>query len=206
MKTLLYNENTIALLKQLNRNAPERIFSEEFYCVVFDYGDFYITAKPEVSAADTQNDSDEAIAVKFERIDSSFQPNDSDKLLFQSKAIDRLWILRTLLYFTNHILYSSEEEALADFGIESDTDEVLTDILSKATGGHDEVVCYPKSAEAKNINKEYANLVDAGVMLEIEGKLLMCFAWKNGFQVVGRIMSLDEVKEGVAPYYEFIEL
>jgi hypothetical protein len=60
--------------------------------------------------------------------------------------------------------------------------------------------------EAENVNKDFANLVDAGVMMEIEGKLLMCFAWNNGFHVVGRIMSLDELKEEVAPFYEFIEL
>ncbi len=206
MKTLFYNENTIALLRQLKRNAPERIFSDEYCCVVFDYGDFHITATSEDFDADTQNDSDEAIAAKFERIDSPFQPNNGYKLLFQGKAIDRLWILRTLLYFTDHILFNSEEEALANFEIDSETDKAIADILRKTTGGHEEVVCHPKSAEAEKVNKDFANLVDAGVMLETEGKLLMCFAWNNGYQVVGRTMSPDELKERVAPFYEFIEV
>ncbi len=43
-------------------------------------------------------------------------------------------------------------------------------------------------------------------MLEIDDKLLMCFAWNNGFWVVGRTMSLDELKEEVAPFYEFVEI
>lgn len=208
MKTLLYNEDTTAILQYLKSNTPERIYSDEFYRVVFDYGDFHVTAMPEDFVANTQNDSDEAIAAKFERIESSFRPDNDDKLMFQNNSIDRLWILRTLLYFTDHILYSSEEEALANFDIEieSDGNKALADILRRATGGHDEVVCHPRSPEAENVSKDFANLVDAGVMLEIEGQLLMCFAWNNGFHVVGRIMSLDELKEEVAPSYDFIEL
>jgi len=146
------------------------------------------------------------IHAKFERVDSAFQPNENDKLLFQGKAVNRLWILRTLLYFTDHILFNNEAEALGDFEIESETDEAIADIMRKTTGGHDEAVCHPKSAEAESVNKDFANFVDAGVMLEIGDKLLMCFAWNNGFQVVGRVMPLDEIKEEVVPFYEFVEV
>ncbi len=206
MNILAYGENTVALFDFLKRHTPERIFSDEHMQVIFDYGDFHIAAFPEDSVAASQNKSDETISAKFERVDSAFQPNEHDKLLFQDKSISRLWILRTLLYFTDHILYNSEAEALGDFEIKSKTDKAIADILRQTTGGHEEVVCHPKSAEAESVNQEFANLVDAGVMLEIEDKLLMCFAWNNGFQVVGRIMSLDELKEEVAPFYEFVEI
>jgi hypothetical protein len=206
MKVLNYGENTIGLFELLKRQTPKRIFSDEFYQVVFDYGDFHITALPEDFVAASQNESDEIINAKFERVDSAFQPNENDKLLFQGKAISRLWILQTLLYFTDHVLFNSEAEALGDFEIKSETDKAIADIMRKTTGGHDEVVCHPKSAEAESLNKEFANLVDAGIMLEIEDKLLMCFSWNNSFSVVGRIMPLDELKEEVAPFYEFVEL
>jgi len=206
MNILTDGENTIVLFELLKRQTPERIFSDEYHQVVFDYGDFHIAAFPEDFVAASQNKSDEMINAKFEGVDSIFQPNENDKLLFQGKAVSRLWILRTLLYFTDHVLFHSEEEALGDFEINSTTDKAIADIMRKTTGGHDEVVCHPKSAEAESVNKEFANLVDAGVMLEIADKLLMCFAWNNGFQVVGRIMSLDDLKEEVAPFYEFVEL
>ena len=206
MNTLAYGENTVALFELLKRQTPKLIYSDEYMQVIFDYEDFHIAVFPEDSIAASQNKSDETITAKFERVDSAFQPNEHDKLLFQHKAISRLWILRTLLYFTDHVLYNNEAEALEAFEVKSKTDEAIADILRQTTGGHEEVVCHPKSVEAESVNEEFANLVDAGVMLEIEGKLLMCFAWNNGFQVVGRVMSLDELKEGVAPFYEFIEL
>ena len=206
MNSLLYKENTLALFDFLKRHPPERVFSDEYMQIVFDYENFHIIAFPEDFAAASQNKSDEIINAKFERVDSVFQSTGDDKLLFQNKEISRLWILRTLLYFTDHIIYSSEAEALGDFEIKSETDNAIADILRQTTGGHEEVVCHPKSDEAKSVNKEFANLVDAGIMMEINGKLLRCFAWNNSFQVVGRIMSLDELKEEVVASYEFVEL
>lgn len=205
MNTLAYGENTIALFELLKRQTPKRIYSDEYMQVIFDYGNFHIAAFPESLEAASQNKSDEMINAKFERIDSAFQPNEHDKLLFQDKALSRLWILRTLLYFTDHVLYNSEAEALGDFEIKSETNKAIADLLRQTSGGHEEVVCHPKSDVAKSVNKEFANLVDAGVMLEIDDKLLMCFSWKNGYWVVGKIMSLDELKE-VVPCYEFVEI
>lgn len=190
----------------MKRHTPQRIFSDEYYCVVFDYGDIHITVLPEDFVASSQNKFDEAIQAKFKRVDSTFQPREGEKILFQRKVIRRLWILRTLLYFTDHILYNSEEEALKDVEIKTETDKAIADILRKTTGGHDEVVCHPKSVEAQTVNKDFANLVDAGIMLEIDDKLLMCFSWNNSFSVVGKIMSLDELKEEIAPFYDFIEI
>ena len=205
MNVLAYGENTIELFELLKRQTPKRIFSDEHMQVVFEYRDFHISAFPEDFAAASQNDSDEMINANFERVDSSYQPNEHDKLLFQNKAVSRLWILRTLLYFTDHVLYKSEAEALGDFEVKSKTDNAIADLLRQTSGGHDEVVCHPKSDEAQSVNQEFANLVDAGVMLEIDGKLLMCFSWSNGYWVVGKIMSLDELKE-VVPCYEFVEI
>ncbi len=205
MNVLAYEENTIALLKLLKRQTPERIFSDEHNQVVFDYRDFHIAAFPENLDAASQNEFDEMINAKFERVNSTYQPNEHDKLLFQNTAISRLWILRTLLYFTDHVLYNSEAEALGDFEIKSETDNAIADLLRQTSGGHEEVVCHPKSDEAKSVNQEFANLIDAGVMFEIDGKLLMCFSWKNGYWVVGKIMSLEELKE-VVSCYEFVEI
>lgn len=206
MKTFLYDETTIDLLGYLKDYAPEHIFSDEFYSVVFDYGDFHINVVPEDFVAISQNKSDEAITAKFEKINGTYQKYQTEKLLFQGKKISRIWILRTLLYFTNYIHYNSEEEALGSFEINTETDKALANVLRKTTGGYSEVVCHPKSEEATAVNQEFANLVDAGVMLEIEGDLLMCFAWDNVFQVVGRVMSLSEVEEKIASSYEFIEI
>ena len=102
MKTLAYEENTIELFRFLKRHMPERLFSDEHLQVVFDYKDFQITAIREDFIVASQNNSDEIIRAKFERIDSAYQPNEYDKLLFQNNSINRLW---TLQYFGQFLSY-----------------------------------------------------------------------------------------------------
>lgn len=206
MKTLFYKENTIALLQFLKSQMPKRIFSDQHCQVIFDYTNFYIAAYPEVSVAASQNKGDEIINAKFEHINSAFQPNEYDKLLFHNNVINRLWILRTMLYFTDLTFFNSEAEAVGDFQIETKTDRILADIIRKSTSGHDEVVCHPKSTEAESVNRDYANLVDAGIILEIDDKLLMCFSWNNGFGIVGETMLPNELKDEIIPFYEFLEI
>ncbi len=201
MKTHSYRENTVALFKLLKHHAPEGIFSDGQCQVVFDYKDFHIIAVLDVLVAASQNKSDEIISVEFKQIDSAFQPRKHDKLMFQNKAIDRLYILRTMLYFTDYIPFSSEAEA-----VNGETNPILADLMKESPGRYEEVVCHPKSTEAESVNKEFANLVEAGIMLEIDRQLLICFAWCNGFCIVGDIISLDEIEKEIAPFYEFIEI
>ena len=125
MKTHSYRENIIALFKFLKHHTPERIFSDLHHLqVIFDYKDFHILGFPEVFVASSQNKSDEIISAEFKQIDSVFQPSKHDKLMFQNKAIDRLWILRTLLYFTDYTL-NSEAEAVINLEIETETNQII---------------------------------------------------------------------------------
>ena len=43
-------------------------------------------------------------------------------------------------------------------------------------------------------------------MLKIDNELLICCVLNNSFTIVGSIMSLYEIKEEVAPFYEFIKI
>lgn len=206
MKTLSYEKNIIALFEFLKDHAPEGIYSDHSCRIVFDYQDFHIIAIPDCFVAASQNPSDEMINAKFERIDSAFQPAKHDELIFQNKGINRLWILQTLLYFTDYVVFNSEAEALGNFEVKTETDLKIADLMKKSRGGYEEAVCHPESIEAEGVNQEFANLVDAGIMLEIDSQFLMCFSFCNGYGVIGDIMSLDEIKEEVAQLYKFIEI
>ncbi|MEM8830143.1 MAG: hypothetical protein AAGE96_12410 [Cyanobacteria bacterium P01_G01_bin.19] len=206
MKTLLYEKSTITLFEFLKRQTPKNIYSDGYLNVIFGYRTFHINALPEYFDAASQNKNDEIIRVRFEYIDSTFEPKEHHQLLFQGKTISRLWILRTLLYFTDHVFYNSEAEALGDFQVKTKIDRVIADIMRKSAGGHDEIVCHPKSIEAESADKKFSNLVDTGIMLEIDSKLLMCFSRDNGSCVVGNVMSLEKIKEEIVPLYEFIEI
>ena len=103
MKTHSYRENTVALFEFIKHNTPERIFCDRHCQVIFDYENFHIIAFPDVFVAASQNEFDEIISAEFKQIDSAFQPSQHDKLMFQNKAVDRLFILRTMLYFTDYV-------------------------------------------------------------------------------------------------------
>ena len=200
MKTFLYEKDTIELLELLKCNTPECIFSDRICRVVFAYRDFHIVASLNIFKAASPNKWDEVILTEFKRINSVFQSGQQDLLIFQNKAINRLWILRTLLYFTDNAPLDSRDQALEE------PNPILADMIRQSPSGYEEVVCHPKSREVKTLNQEFINLVEAGVVLEIDRQLLMCFATYNGFNIVGDTMSGDEVSQEIATTYEFIKI
>ncbi len=206
MKTLLYDKETLDLFKTLLHVAPMRIFSDEFYHVAFDYGNQYILATPDDLVAATQNNSDEAITVKFVKHKAEYVEDADESLIFEHQSITRLWVMRTLLYFTDHKTFENEEEALTSMNMKDNPDQILKDIMSKTTGGHEKIVCHPKSQEAKQVDKVHANLVDAGIMLEIDGQYYICCSLFNSFSTYAQIKTLEQIQEDIASLYDFIEL
>ena len=106
-----------------------------------------------------------------------------------------------MLYFTDYIPFNNKAKA-----VKQETNPILADLMKESSGGYEEVVCHPKSAEAEKANKKFANLVEAGIMLEIDRQLLMCLSWCNGFCIVGDIMPLNKIEKEFAPFYEFVEI
>ena len=205
MKTFSYAEDTVTLFKFLKHYPPDRIYTDKFDRVIFDYRNFHFVAESDAFRGFSQDKDCEVLLADFKRINLVFQPSADYELMFQAKAIERLWILQTLLYFTDYIVFNSEAEALGDFEVKTKADEIIAN-LKKNSRAREEIVCHPDSEEAKSVNREYANLIDAGIMLEIDSQLLMCFSWCNSFGVVGDTMSIDEIKEDVAPFYKLIKI
>jgi hypothetical protein len=206
MQTFLYDEKTIELFRRLKSLPPKRILSDEFYHVGFDYGESHVMATPKDFLAASQNGDDEAITIEFLEVQSPYKIHESERVIFENPIISRVFILRTLLYFTDHVTYKSKDEALAKMTDEEKADKVLSKILSETTGGHEEIVCNPQSKEAAEVNPNFANLVDAGVLLEIDGKCLGCFSNFNGFSAGGQMWTYEEISKDIVPYYEFIEV
>ena len=200
MKTFSYDRDTVAVFEFLKDNLPHRIYTNKFERVVFDYGNFHFIAEPDAFRGVSQDEGCEVLLADFKRIDSMFQPSIHDELMFKDKAIARIWILRTLLYFTEDAPFDRKAEALKE------PHPVIANLIRTSSTAHEEIICHPDSEEAKSINREFANLVDAGIMLEIDGQRLMCFSWGNGFGIVGNTMSIDELEAEVVPEYKFIEV
>ena len=57
----------------------------------------------------------------------------------------------------------------------------LDEIISKTTGVGAQYICHPKSKEAKNVDLNFANLLDVGLLIEIENEYLRAYLQSNGF-------------------------
>lgn len=206
MKIFSYAEDTVTIFRFFKHHPPVRIYTDKFCQVIFDYGHFHFVAEPDAFRGVSQDRGCEVLLAGFKRIDAVFQHSANYELIFQVKAIDRLWIFQTLLHFTDYIIFDREAEALEDFEVKTKPDEIIANLKKKSGRAREQIVCHPDSEEAKGVNREFANLIDAGIMLEIDSQLLMCFSWCNGFGVVGNTMSVDEIKVEIAPFYKFIEI
>ena len=166
MQTFLYDEKTIEIFRRLKVQPPQRIFAEKFlpaYHIGFDFGESHILATPKDFLAASQNTDDEAITIEFAEVDSPYKIHESEHLILENPIISRVFILRTLLYFSDEIKYKSKDETLAKMTDEEKADPILSKLLGEATGAHNEIVCNPQSEEAAKINPKFANLVDAGI-------------------------------------------
>lgn len=83
------------------------------------------------------------------------------------------------------------------------------DVLSKAIGDCEEITCHPNSDLAKNADPKYSNLIDCGLLVQIDGKCLKAFVESNGFGFYvwddKYFHNIDELK-GIAGHYEFIKV
>lgn len=190
MNIIAYGKSEFEIFEFLITNPPFRIITDGFK-MVFDYQSFYILALPSDHDAASQNKYDEAINASFTRYSSRYQEGNSDKTLYVNKSIAKIWLVRTILYFTDNELLTSEEEATAGLPQpKADFDRKLHKIFGGAINGHSEIVCRPDSEELKHVNPNYSNLVDAGIVLEVDGKFLACYADSNGYLL--KTSFLDE--------------
>jgi len=208
VRQITYNDDDLALLRSLKRRAFSRIYHDGHYQFVFDFSVDHITATPTDLVAATQNKSDEAITVRFESQSGRYDPSEHDKCLFSDSTIDRIWVARTALYFTDFTPYESEEDAIRDIPDTTPTERKLRELLRTSTGGYSEVVCHPDSAHLDpSFSREHSNLVDAGILIQIGDRFLSCFSRTNSFIIPTVVQSQQELdNDDDFPNYHLIEL
>ncbi len=213
MKDYTYNEEELEFAKHIHSIPPKKIWWDFMTCI-FDYGDFYFQVQCVSEIADTQNKSDEAITGKFTKHHNPFVPEKYNMLLCENKRIDELYIVRVFLYFTNSETYSKTKIIFNK--ARTKAKELLTgksdtfgNLVSGASSGHKEITCHPKSEQAKKVDEKYSNLIDAGLLLQIDGKWLKAFVERNGFGFhiwnEKYFFELDEINE-IASQYELIKI
>ena len=206
MKEFLYTAETLELFRTMIRQKPKEVICDNVEAA-FIFDTYHILAQLISLEADSQNKSDESITLVFSRRNSAYVSNGSVTSLVKNKSIEKIWIMRTLLYFTDFKAFETKGEAVA--GLDkpaSRLQESIYELLMTSTGGYDEIIAHPNSSEAEVVNKDFANLVDKGILLQVDGKFIGCFAPKNWFRIESEFFTEEALKEKVMPYYQLIEV
>lgn len=213
MKKVMYDEGEIELIRLLVNSPPEAIWNH-FSAYIFSYTTFHITITMAETAAATQNSFDEIIYCKIERCVGSYEASKEDNLVCEKKVIQAAYIMRTLLFFGTYQPFSKKKRRRRTwiyqlkrfFGGKNDP---FNKLWSELDGMSTEFNCNPKNEQANLAMKEFSNLVDAGVLLQIDGKYLQVYADQNfyGFNVRNNHYFTDFSELGdIYTLYELIKI
>lgn len=208
-----YNEPELKIIKQLLSKPPNAIWYN-FVDYTFDYGGFYFKLECVSEKADSQNESDEAIIAELTKVNKEYKPTEHSVKVCENKPINEIHIVRGFLYFTPSRNYFVIEKIvklvrtkLKQFFTQKR--DVLGSLLASASSGYEEIVCHPNSRDVKKVNSKYTNLIDYGLLLEIEGKYLRAYITNNGygFNTWGDkyFFELKDLKKDISTY-EFIKV
>ncbi len=123
-------------------------------------------------------------------------------------------IVRVFLYFTTFREYSKIAQFLNQAkqkikNFITGNKDPLGDIVSKTIGGCEEITCHPKAEEVKHVDPQYSNLIDCGLLVQIDGKYLKAFVESNGFGFHvwddKYFHNIEELKD-IVGQYEFIKV
>lgn len=200
-REILLSLEDIGALIELRGTRTLRIISDEVCAFWFDLGSRHLAATVEEFIPLSQNDHDEALAV---RPRWHLGPCQSDgRVLFENAVVEDVSIVRTLLWFTDHVRFTTEEEALAGMALPTtQIEEVLHQIIAQSSGGHDECVSNP--AKAVGLTVPVANLVDVGFVALVEGRSLACFTQANAY--LRQTDFVDQLSLDFSESYQLISL
>ncbi|RYU86206.1 hypothetical protein EWM62_18545 [Mucilaginibacter terrigena] len=203
MKDYTYNNKEIDLIKHIVKNPPLRVWND-FVSYIFEYNANYIGIYCESREAASQNKFDEAIIATIVLTEGQFEPSEYMDLVCENPKITEAYIVRSFLYFTTHVKYTTAKRTLSRllyfiqrmFFFKQDP---LKKILSRTTGGHEEICCSPDSLETNSVDSQYGNLIDKGLLLKINDTYLPAYIIMNcyGFHIADKkfFYNRDELKD-----------
>lgn len=172
------SRSEIFALRELRGTSPDRVISDEVCTFWFDLGLRHLAAPTVEFQPLSQNSHDEALAVRPCWRDGPC--TEDGRVVLRNAPIAELFLVRTVLWFTDHVLFRSAEEALSGRPpARNDADRALHRVLASSTGGHSECVSHPDLIP--EIDAPVANLVDVGFVVLFEGQALGCFARGNSY-------------------------
>jgi hypothetical protein len=200
-REILLEQESLSALFQLRGTRVRRIISDGACTFYFDLGDRHLIAAVEGFVPLSQNDHDEALAVRPHWHSGSCTMN--ERVLFENASVEDVLVVRTLLWFTDHVRFKSIDQALAGLPVPTnETERKLREVIAGASGGHDERVSNP--SHAKLLTVPVANLVDVGFVAIVNGRSLACFTQSNAY--LRQTDFVDKLAHDFSESYELLSL
>ncbi len=156
MKKFLFNNNDKVLINELKNSTPIKIWSA-YVRINFEFKNSYIELECKDEIAESINDSDEAIICIIRKQNIKYKKsNDSEPIPYNKNNVKA----RLKKFITGE-------------------DDIVSEILSMSSTGHNEIVSNPKSIE--NNMPEFSNLIDFGLLIEIDNQYFQPIIKDNGY-------------------------
>jgi hypothetical protein len=200
-REILLDQESLSALLRLRGARALRIISDGACTFYFDLGDRHLVAAVEEFLPLSQNEHDEALAVR-PRWHSGPCTVDG-QVLFENASVDDVLVVRTLLWFTDHVQFESGGQALAGLPTPTtETERKLQEIIAGSSGGHEERVSNPSHANLLTV--PVANLVDVGFVATVNDRSLACFTQDNAY--LRRTDFVDQLTSNFSESYELLSL
>ncbi|SNS47845.1 hypothetical protein SAMN06295967_110111 [Belliella buryatensis] len=209
-----FSDREVKFAQYIKENTPHKIWFGYYIDYAFDFGSFYIKLECILEDVDSPHIYSEAKIVRLTKHDEVFVPEEYTKLICQKKNIECLFITRAMLHFSLFEEYSKTKQIFNRLKQKSKIlftgkQDYLGDMFAKVDGCYETFISHPLSINAKDVNPEFSNLVDCGLLIQIEGKMLKAFVEDNsyGFHVFNDkyFFAKEEIKE-IYDKYELIEI
>jgi len=191
MNEFLFDKNDIDLIKIIWSQNPTKIWFEHTRCV-FEYVSFNIELHVElaekflietilISEYGNKQIEQYVMTAKFEKINSEYKPSSVAALISENEKIIEISIARTMLSFVKPKQFAENKNSFQN----------------------DSFLINPKLASEKISDKQY--LVDVGIKIHTESKILNCFILEND-EDFDRNEYFSDIDLNYSELYEFINI
>lgn len=199
-----------------------RVAADNWEAVIgFEDTTVLCSLRDEVAAS--QNPHDEVIHVSVDILPAGGRAAENTLAELPGRRLTGILVVDTIVYFTDHVTYGKtykiSQGARSLFSriraalFRTDTHRLraaLGQVLTSATGGHDELTALPSSDGWRAVDQRFLNHVEAGLVFQFDQLCLPAFTPDNRFAMVCSrerpLQPIDEVMREFGRSCRFMEL
>ena len=177
MKNILLDDKEKQTLSELINNNCRRLFYDSVN-IALEMNSRFLLIGPEFEEAATQNRYGEAISIGIDEISSFERYEKQMKIFLEDIKIEDVWILRTLLYFSDFVP-TPHKQTNKEVDREVTGIKALEALEQITTGGFNEFLVNPESGKTHELDNRFTNLMDSGLIFKTNSGYITYYSLHN---------------------------